>query len=75
MAKTVFAISSESRPGPTRLDIPATGKCILISLCLNKVAKSHLDEDTTMTDQIVTRTNLTCPECNHVVELEIPLDY
>lgn len=24
---------------------------------------------------IVTRTNLTCPECGHVVELDIPLDY
>lgn len=75
MAKTVFAILSESKPGTLRLDIPAAGRCILNSPCLNKVIKSHLDEDTTMADQIVTRTNLTCPECNHVVELEIPLDY
>ena len=34
-----------------------------------------MDEDTPMDERIVTRTNLTCPECHHVVELDIPLDY
>lgn len=28
-----------------------------------------------MENEIVTRTNLTCPECNFVVDLDIPLEY
>jgi len=28
-----------------------------------------------MDEQIVTRTNLTCPECSFIEELDIPLAY
>jgi len=28
-----------------------------------------------MENEIITRTHLTCPQCDFVVELDIPLDY